>query len=327
MDYYSGGDLYSLIEQQPYNRMKEEESKLYLAEIVIALQEMHSCGVIYRDLKLENILLTCNGHIVFSDLGMSRYLQEGERSYSFVGTPQYMSPEIVNRQGHSYTTDFWSLGILAYQLLVGVVPFDGNTMDIIFHRISHQPVILPPYLSNHAKHFISSLLQKNPTDRLGSRGFDEIINHPFFNGIDWEKIRIQASPLPLQCSDLSEASNQKNYFDHFSYYIDKTDRYEQKLLIKQFLIAWFHSDNQNPCFQRMDSSCYGQIPSRANHSQNLSTCYYHFLNKTEFLQHCSKESSLYPDICSILQTFSIRLEESTILFEGERCICQWRGWG
>ena len=77
----------------------------------------------------------------------------------------------------------------------------------------------------------------------------------------------------------------------------------------------------------MLSSCYGQIPSRANYSQNQNACYYHFLNKIEFIQHCSKESSLYPDICSILQTFSIRLEESTILFEGEKCLCQWRGWG
>lgn len=199
--------------------------------------------------------------------------------------------------------------------------------QIVFHRISHQPVILPPYLSNQAKHFISSLLQKNPMDRLGSRGFDEIINHPFFNGIEWEKIRSQSFPLPLLFNEKNESLIQKNYFDHFSYYIDKTDRYEQKQLIKQFLVAWFHSDLQHPCLHRMISSCYGQIPSRANYSQNQNACYYHFLNKEEFIQHCSKESSLYPDICSILQTFSIRLEESTILFEGEKCLCQWRGWG
>ena len=77
--------------------------------------------------------------------------------------------------------------------------------QIVFHRISHQPVILPPYLSNQAKHFISSLLQKNPIDRLGSRGFDEIINHPFFNGIEWEKIRSQSFPLPLQYNEKNES--------------------------------------------------------------------------------------------------------------------------
>ena len=105
----------------------------------MALEHLHSIDVVYRDLKMENILLTNSGHIILTDLGMSRSLPANQRSFSYVGTPEYMvrlpasykeSPEIVGRRGHDHCTDFWSLGVLAYQMLVGVVPFNGSSMEV-----------------------------------------------------------------------------------------------------------------------------------------------------------------------------------------------------
>ena len=134
----------------------------------------------------------------------------------------HQSPEIVKRQGHDYSTDFWSYGILAYQLLVGVVPYDGNSMDvglhltqtqydglqIVFHRICHQQIVLPPFLSNDAKSFLTGLLQKNPSERLGSHGILDIMNHPFFTGIDWNSVRNQTKPLPYLTTFSSECDSE-----------------------------------------------------------------------------------------------------------------------
>lgn len=106
----------------------------------MALEHLHSVNVVYRDLKMENILLTNSGHIIITDLGMSKKFNPGERSFSIVGTPEFMvahgahcnpqSPEIISRRGHEMETDFWSLGILAYQIMVGIVPFNGNSVNV-----------------------------------------------------------------------------------------------------------------------------------------------------------------------------------------------------
>lgn len=189
-------------------------------------------------------------------------------------------------------------------------------------------MVLPPYLSNEAKSFITLLLQKNPLERLGSKSILDIINHPFFKDIDWDVLRLQETPLPLVTSvssDICSPINQRNYFDTFSYYVDGTDRQAQKRQVKQFLTAWLHSDITATVFESMAPMCYGQIPYRG--MRNDVNGYFRFMSKSEFLQHCQNELSVCPEITNNLKSMTVRMEESTILFEGERCTCQWRSWG
>lgn len=181
-------------------------------------------------------------------------------------------------------------------------------------------------------------MQKNPNERLGARGIDEIINHPFFDGIDWEGVKRQETPLPLtqECEvfypsyTTTTRSLSKNYFDAFSHYVDGTDRYKQKQQVKGILLAWLHSDLSHPTLSSLTPSCYGQVPYRGvnNGMTNGSANeYYRFMNKNDLIQHCSNEIALYPETINLLKTMTTRIEESSILFEGERCVCKWRAWG
>lgn len=198
----------------------------------------------------------------------------------------------------------------------------------MFHRISHLPVVLPPYLSKEAKSLISSLLHKNPTERLGNQTILDIMNHPFFKGIDWESIRRQDTPLPLISTSTSESTsspNQPNYFDSFSYFVDGTDRYSQRIQVKEFLTAWLRSDLSNPIFDSMAAMCYGQIPYRGiSHADGNG--YFRFMSKNEFVQHCRNEDAVCAGLLNQFKTATVRIEDSAVLFEGDRCTCQWRSW-
>ena len=197
-DYYFNGDLFCLIEKLKYYKMTEEQAKFYAAEIVLALEYLHSNNIVYRDLKLENVLITYDGHIVLSDLGMSRYMNETDPlTKSYVGTPEYMAPEIITRQGHNKDVDWWSLGVLLYQLVVGLFPFDGESPEEIMSKIVHNTAILPSYLSPQLQSLLSLLLEKNSTLRLGHKHDAlEVKKHPFFSDIDFLSLSLHL----VQCS-------------------------------------------------------------------------------------------------------------------------------
>uniref|UniRef100_A0A287D7D6 Ribosomal protein S6 kinase n=1 Tax=Ictidomys tridecemlineatus TaxID=43179 RepID=A0A287D7D6_ICTTR len=206
LDYINGGELFTHLSQR--ERFTEHEVQIYVGEIVLALEHLHKLGIIYRDIKLENILLDSNGHVVLTDFGLSKEFvaDETERAYSFCGTIEYMAPDIVRGgdSGHDKAVDWWSLGVLMYELLTGASPFtvDGekNSQAEISRRILKSEPPYPQEMSALAKDLIQRLLTKDPKKRLGCgpRDADEIKEHLFFQKINWDDLAAKKVPAPFK---------------------------------------------------------------------------------------------------------------------------------
>lgn len=232
-DFAPGGELFMLIDRQPMKVLREDAVRFYAAEVVVALEYLHCQGVIYRDLKPENLLLQSDGHLLLTDFDLS-YLasckpqlikntglprrkrkikneppptfvaEPTTASNSFVGTEEYIAPEIITGTGHSSAVDWWALGILLYELLYGHTPFRGKNRQNTFAKILHKDLTFPGSIpaSLAARQLIHRLLHRDPTNRLGSkRGADEIKQHPFFRGIHWALVRCMGPPqldVPMQ---------------------------------------------------------------------------------------------------------------------------------
>lgn len=201
MEYMSGGDLHHLLKK--YRNFPEELARFYVAEILLALEYLHNkMQVIYRDLKPENILLDGQGHIKLSDFGLSKKTSL-DKTNTFAGTPEYIAPEVLLSVGHSYTVDFWSLGVVLYEMLSGKPPFssyDGNLTTIVKLILENKP-FYPIYFSAEATDLIAKLLKSHPKERLGSKGVEEIQKHPFFKGIQWDLLRKGQVNPPLNVEE------------------------------------------------------------------------------------------------------------------------------
>uniref|UniRef100_A0A672K3B9 Ribosomal protein S6 kinase n=1 Tax=Sinocyclocheilus grahami TaxID=75366 RepID=A0A672K3B9_SINGR len=204
LDYVNGGELFTHLVQRV--RFKEQEVTLYSGEIVLALEHLHKLGIVYRDLKLENILLDSSGHIVLTDFGLSKEFHEVERAYSICGTIEYMAPEIVagGESGHDKGVDWWSMGVLMYELLTGGSPFtvdgDENSHSDIAERIMKKDPPFPKDLGPLAKDVIQRLLNKDPKKRLGSgpSGAQNVKSHPFYQKMNWEDLAAKKVPAPFK---------------------------------------------------------------------------------------------------------------------------------
>jgi len=239
-DYYAGGELFMLLDRQPMKVLKEDAVRFYAAEVVTTLEYLHCQGIIYRDLKPENILLQRDGHISLTDFDLSCltscqpqvFLPEDDKkkrrrksrsnpiffaepmraSNSFVGTEEYIAPEIITGAGHTSAVDWWALGILLYEMLYGYTPFRGKTRQRTFANILHKDIRFPASIqvSLAARQLIYRLLHRDPANRLGSyEGAIEIKQHPFFRGINWALVRAATPPeleAPLQ--DTLEATGE-----------------------------------------------------------------------------------------------------------------------
>ncbi|XP_010896924.2 ribosomal protein S6 kinase alpha-5 isoform X1 [Esox lucius] len=204
LDYVNGGELFTHLVQRV--RFTEQEVALYSGEIVLALEHLHQLGIVYRDLKLENILMDSCGHIVLTDFGLSKEFDEAERAYSICGTIEYMAPEIVEggAAGHDMAVDWWSLGVLMYELMTGGSPFtvdgDQNSHTDIAKRISKKDPPFPKDMGSLAKDLIQRLLIKDPKKRLGSGpdGADNVKKHPFYQKLNWEDLAAKRVPAPFK---------------------------------------------------------------------------------------------------------------------------------
>lgn len=190
MPFIGGGELFTHLRRA--KRFSEAETKFYAYQIGQALQYMHSNGIIYRDLKPENILIDANGYIKITDFGISKKLSnENEKAKTLCGTPEYLAPEILLANKYDKSVDWWSFGILVYEMLNGHPPFCCGSMQTLFEMIRLNPVRFNDKLnlSKEAKDFVVKLLIKNPKDRLGSKdGMKEIVEHDFFKGYDFKSV-------------------------------------------------------------------------------------------------------------------------------------------
>uniref|UniRef100_A0A2K5VRB4 non-specific serine/threonine protein kinase n=1 Tax=Macaca fascicularis TaxID=9541 RepID=A0A2K5VRB4_MACFA len=188
LDFLRGGDLFTRLSKEVM--FTEEDVKFYLAELALGLDHLHSLGIIYRDLKPENILLDEEGHIKLTDFGLSKEAIDHEKkAYSFCGTVEYMAPEVVNRQGHSHSADWWSYGVLMFEMLTGSLPFQGKDRKETMTLILKAKLGMPQFLSTEAQSLLRALFKRNPANRLGSGpdGAEEIKRHVFYSTIDWNE--------------------------------------------------------------------------------------------------------------------------------------------
>uniref|UniRef100_A0ABM5EKS3 protein kinase C n=1 Tax=Pogona vitticeps TaxID=103695 RepID=A0ABM5EKS3_9SAUR len=184
-------------------------SRFYAAEICIALNFLHERGIIYRDLKLDNVLLDAEGHIKLTDYGMCKEgLGPGDTTSTFCGTPNYIAPEILRGEEYGFSVDWWALGVLMFEMMAGRSPFDiitdnpdMNTEDYLFQVILEKPIRIPRFLSVKASHVLKGFLNKDPKERLGCQpqtGFSDIKSHTFFRSIDWDLLEKKQATPPFQ---------------------------------------------------------------------------------------------------------------------------------
>mmetsp|Transcript_19481 Transcript_19481/g.27178 ORF Transcript_19481/g.27178 Transcript_19481/m.27178 type:complete len:694 (-) Transcript_19481:65-2146(-) len=226
MDFIGGGDLYYHLKR--LKRFPEKVVQLIIAELVIALGYLHSCGIIYRDLKPQNILLDLDGHICLADFGLSKeVLQNADTAlHTACGTPTYSAPEVLDGSPYKKTIDYWSLGIVMYQFLVGKPPFefDGDFAKLLNSIYSDEIYYPRPYISENAQLLLQEFLQRDPHKRLDDP--DIIKRHPFFRGIEWEKLEVKKFPSPIKFT-LSDSDVSKNFdpkYTKMPIHEDKTNR-------------------------------------------------------------------------------------------------------
>ncbi|PON62394.1 Phototropin [Parasponia andersonii] len=244
-DYCPGGELFLLLDRQPTKVLKEDAVRFYAAEVIVALEYLHCQGIIYRDLKPENVLLQGSGHVTLTDFDLSCltsckpqllipetnekkksqksqqtpiFMAEPMRaSNSFVGTEEYIAPEIITGAGHTSAVDWWALGILLYEMLYGYTPFRGKTRQKTFANILHKDLKFPGSIpvSLQAKQLMHRLLHRDPKNRLGSReGANEVKRHPFFRGVNWALVRCMNPPkLEAPLFETTEAEKGEKIVD------------------------------------------------------------------------------------------------------------------
>lgn len=221
-DYISGGDLFTHLDRR--RQFKEEEVRIYIAEIVIGIEKLHQLGIIYRDLKLENVLLDAEGHIVLTDFGLAKQLtkESNGRSYTFCGTIEYMAPEMISRNGHTFSVDWWTVGVLCFEMSAGSSMFvwdlERDTAEVISGRILTDSPTMPNNIPREAGDLIKKLIEKDPAQRLGTHGSDEIKSHPFFKNINWTQLANKEIPAPFKpcvnhAADTSNFSNEYTQMD------------------------------------------------------------------------------------------------------------------
>ncbi|KAF5398931.1 Non-specific serine/threonine protein kinase [Paragonimus heterotremus] len=202
LDYVNGGELYKHIQQE--RCFSEGRSRFYAAEIACALGYLHSENIIYRDLKPENILLDNQGHVVLTDFGLCKEnFSTTDKTDSFCGTPEYMAPEVVRREGYDFAVDWWSLGVMLYEMLFGLPPFYHKVRERMYTAILREPLRLCDTISLAAQNILTgvsdcqALPLINPLVVRCMNDFEEVSTHAFFRTMDWDALLARRIPAPF----------------------------------------------------------------------------------------------------------------------------------
>ncbi|KAI0113673.1 serine/threonine-protein kinase gad8 [Nemania sp. FL0031] len=214
--FVNGGELFYHLSNE--GRFDVNRSRFYTAELLCALECLHGFNVIYRDLKPENILLDYQGHIALCDFGLCKLeMKDEDRTNTFCGTPEYLAPELLLGHGYNKTVDWWTLGVLLYEMLTGLPPFYDENTNEMYRKILTEPLhfrssdAVPPA----AKDLLTKLLDRNPSQRLGANGSVEIKSHPFFHAIDWRKL-LQRKYEPAFKPNVANARDVTNFDKSFT---------------------------------------------------------------------------------------------------------------
>ncbi|CAO3622555.1 unnamed protein product [Cunninghamella blakesleeana] len=215
MEYISGGDLMMHIQHEQFS---EKRARFYACEVLLALEYFHKHGIIYRDLKLDNIMLCLDGHIKLVDYGLCKEnIWHNDTTNTFCGTPEFMAPEILLEQKYGRAVDWWAFGVLIYEMLLGQSPFKGEDEDEIFDAILEDEILYPINMSKNCVSICQKLLERNPNRRLGSGKTDglEIRQHPFFSGVNWDDISAKKVTPPYLPTVTSRADT-SNFDEEFT---------------------------------------------------------------------------------------------------------------
>ncbi|KZP01332.1 hypothetical protein CALVIDRAFT_532947 [Calocera viscosa TUFC12733] len=215
MEYVSGGDLMLHIQRKQFSL---RQAKFYASEVLLALEYFHANGIIYRDLKLDNILLTLDGHVKVADYGLCKEeMWYGETTSTFCGTPEFMAPEILLEQRYGRAVDWWAFGVLTYEMLLGQSPFRGDDEDEIFDAILEDEPLYPITMPRDAVSILQKLLTRDPARRLGSGANDaeDIKKHPFFKDVSWDDVFQKRIPPPYYPT-ITSAHDTSNFDQEFT---------------------------------------------------------------------------------------------------------------
>ncbi|KAM7409379.1 hypothetical protein PAMA_001045 [Pampus argenteus] len=232
MEYVEGGDCATLLKN--IGALPVDMARMYFAETVLALEYLHNYGIVHRDLKPDNLLITSMGHIKLTDFGLSKiglmslttnlyegHIEKDTREFldkQVCGTPEYIAPEVILRQGYGKPVDWWAMGVILYEFLVGCAPFFGDTPEELFGQVISDEIIWPEEdeaLPQEAQDLISKLLRQNPLERLGTGSAFEVKQHQFFTELDWNSLLRQKAEFIPQL----ESEDDTSYFD------TRSDRY------------------------------------------------------------------------------------------------------
>ncbi|XP_067452232.1 microtubule-associated serine/threonine-protein kinase 2 isoform X6 [Thunnus thynnus] len=232
MEYVEGGDCATLLKN--IGALPVDMARMYFAETVLALEYLHNYGIVHRDLKPDNLLITSMGHIKLTDFGLSKiglmslttnlyegHIEKDTREFldkQVCGTPEYIAPEVILRQGYGKPVDWWAMGVILYEFLVGCAPFFGDTPEELFGQVISDEIIWPEEdeaLPQEAQDLICKLLRQNPLERLGTGSAFEVKQHSFFTELDWNSLLRQKAEFIPQL----ESEDDTSYFD------TRSDRY------------------------------------------------------------------------------------------------------
>ncbi|XP_013379149.1 protein kinase C delta type isoform X2 [Lingula anatina] len=216
MEFLNGGDL--MFHIQAAGRFDTERARFYAAEILCGLQFIHRCGTVYRDLKLDNVLLDKDGHVKIADFGMCKEnISPDNKASTFCGTPDYIAPEILKGHRYNYSVDWWSFGVLLYEMMIGQSPFHGDDEDDLFHSICHDTPHYPRWLNKDAASCLSLLFERAPQERLGMPACPRgaIRDQPFFKVIDFDKLERRQIDPPFK-PKVKSASDVGNFDTDFT---------------------------------------------------------------------------------------------------------------
>ncbi|KAI9220893.1 kinase-like domain-containing protein [Blastocladiella britannica] len=221
LPFINGGELFKHLSQE--GRFEEERARFYAAELTSALECLHSYEIIYRDLKPENILLDYAGHIALCDFGLCKLnMGAGARTNTFCGTPEYLACEVLLGNGYTKSVDWWTLGILIFEMLTGLPPFYDENLNEMYRKILYAPLQFPPFLSPAAQSLLVGLVDRDPERRIGGNptgrmpgGAAEIKAHPFFATIDWKALNEKRLVPPFKPS-VANAYDTSNFDEEFT---------------------------------------------------------------------------------------------------------------